>query len=126
MSQAAMKPVLSSRIVHAARILAVTADLVQIVLLPAFAPGILSPANDVIDAVVAVALIVMLGWHWAFVPAFVAEMVPFVDLVPTWTAAVLLATRGRAGSGKPPITVEPVPPPALPPGPQAPRDPSGT
>jgi hypothetical protein len=121
-----MKPVLSSRTIRAARILAVTADLVQIVLLPAFWPGILSAANDVIDAVVAVALVAMLGWHWAFAPAFVAEMIPVVDLVPTWTAAVLLATRGRAETAAPPVTVEPVPPPALPPASQTPRDPSGS
>jgi hypothetical protein len=121
-----MKAVLSSRTVRAARILAVTADLVQIVLLPAFWPGILSPANDVIDGVVAVALVAMLGWHWAFAPAFVAEMVPMVDLVPTWTAAVLLATRGRAGAAAPPPPVEVVRPPALPPAPQTPRDPSGS
>ena len=121
-----MKAVISPRTVRAARIIAVTADLVQIVLLPAFWPGILSVANDVIDALVAVALVAMLGWHWAFAPAFVVEMIPGVDLVPTWTAAVFLATRGRAGAAPAPPAVERVPPPALPPGPQAPRGPSGS
>jgi len=121
-----MKAVLSPRTVRAARTLAVTADLVQIVLLPVFWPGILSAANDVIDVAVAAALVAMLGWHWAFAPAFVAEMVPVFDLVPTWTAAVLLATRGRAGPSGPPPAVDLVPPPALPPAPQTPRDPSGS
>jgi hypothetical protein len=117
--------------VRAARALAVTADLLQIVLLPVFAPAALSPANNVIDGVVAIALILLVGWHWAFLPAFVAEMVPFVDLIPTWTAAVMIATRGATpgpssedgggaagprGAGT-----------ALPPADQAPspRDPSG-
>jgi hypothetical protein len=36
----------------------------------------------------------LLGWHWAFLPSFVAKVVPDVDLVPTWTVAVLVATRG--------------------------------
>lgn len=117
--------------VRAARILAVTADLLQIVLLPAFFPGALSPANNVIDGLVAIALILLVGWHWAFLPAFVAEMIPFVDLIPTWTAAVLLATRGAsrpsalepAGAGPPSAGRAP-----LAPGddqPPSPRDPSG-
>ncbi len=45
------------------------------------------------------ALIRLLGWHWAFLPSFVVELVPGVDLVLTWTAAVWLATRGR-GRGR--------------------------
>jgi hypothetical protein len=121
-----MKPVLSPRAVKAARILAVTADLLQIVLLPAFLPGVLSPANDVIDGAVAVALIALVGWHWAFLPAFLAELVPYVDLVPTWTAAVFIATGGRATSVEPSASAEPAPPPALPPKPQPPRGPSGS
>ena len=32
----------------------------------------------------------LLGFHWAFLPAAVAEVVPVVDLAPTWTAAVLI------------------------------------
>jgi hypothetical protein len=30
----------------------------------------------------------LLGWHWEFLPAFAAELVPGVDLVPFWTIAV--------------------------------------
>jgi len=107
-----MKPVLSPGAVRAARILAMTVDSVQIVFLPAFFPGVASVANDVLDLALAVALILLVGWHWAFLPAFVAELIPFADLVPTWTAAVFLATRGER---------EALPPPA-----QSPRDPSGS
>ncbi|HSD26448.1 MAG TPA: hypothetical protein VLL75_04045, partial [Vicinamibacteria bacterium] len=61
---------------------------------------------------------------------FLAEMVPFVDLVPTWTLAAVIATRGRMAPAAPTVTVEPPaapapPPPALRPG-QAPRDGSGS
>ena len=118
--------------VRAARLIAVGTDLLQIVLLPAFFPGGFSPVNNVIDVVVAAVLLRLLGWHWAFVPTFVAELVPFVDLVPTWTAAVFLATRGRAAGVPPPgVVVEaearPVEEPkALPGGgPQPPRGSSG-
>ena len=39
----------------------------------------------------------LVGWHFAFLPTFVAELVPGVDLIPTWTAAVWLVTRRRKG-----------------------------
>jgi hypothetical protein len=90
--------------VRAARIVAVGADMLQILLLPAFLPAALPPANNVIDVVVAVALVALVGWHWAFLPAFAAEMIPFVDIIPTWTAAVMIATRGA--SATPPVVVD--------------------
>jgi len=37
----------------------------------------------------------LVGFHWAFLPTFIAELLPFVDLVPSWTLAVWLATRTR-------------------------------
>jgi hypothetical protein len=45
--------------------------------------------------VVAAALIKLLGFHWALLPALAAEAVPALDLAPTWTAAVLLVTRAK-------------------------------
>ena len=87
--------------VRAARILGMTADFVQIGLLPFFSPGWLSPLNDALDVVVAIAMIALVGWHWAFAPAFLAELVPVFDLVPTWTAAVLIATRNAPGAPVP-------------------------
>ena len=85
----------SWRRVWAARILALVADGVQIALLPLVLGGAVSPVDDVIDVVVAVALTLLVGFHWAFLPTFVAELVPFVDLVPSWTLAVFFATRGQ-------------------------------
>ena len=63
---------------------------------PLFAPGLASPWNDALDFLVAVAMVGLIGWHWAFLPSFLAELVPGLDLVPTWTAAVFFATRGKA------------------------------
>lgn len=88
------------RRILAARTLAVVADAVQLGLLPLFAEGAASIVNDVLDAVIAVVMVVLVGWHWAFVPAFLAELVPVVDLAPTWTLAVFFATR-RAGAASP-------------------------
>jgi len=74
--------------------IAILADAVQIVFFPMFVEGAFSPLDDLLDIVVAWMLIRLLGWHWAFLPSFVAKVVPGVDLVPTWTVAVLVATRG--------------------------------
>lgn len=81
--------------VWAARLIALAADGIQIVLLPFFGEGFLSPATDVLDVIVAATLTWLVGWHWAFLPTFVAEIVPGVGLVPTWTLAILLATRRK-------------------------------
>lgn len=86
---------LSPARVRAARIIAIAADFVQIVVMPVFAGGFSSPVNDALDAAVAVAMILLVGWHWAFLPSFLSELIPFWDLVPTWTAAVFLVTRGQ-------------------------------
>jgi len=74
--------------------IAILADAVQIVFFPMFVEGAFSPLDDLLDIAVAWMLIRLLGWHWAFLPSFVAKVVPTVDLVPTWTMAVLVATRG--------------------------------
>jgi hypothetical protein len=69
-------------------ILAAAADALQIFVFPLFAEGALSPADDVLDLAAAAVLVHLLGWHWEFLPAFGAELVPGVDLVPFWTMAV--------------------------------------
>jgi hypothetical protein len=78
---------------RAALILAMAADALQILVLPLFAGGALSPADDVLDLLVAAVLVHLLGWHWEFLPAFAAELVPGVDLVPCWSLAVASVYR---------------------------------
>jgi len=78
---------------QAAMILAMAADALQIFVFPLFAEGALSPADDVLDIAVAAVLVHLLGWHWEFLPAFAAELVPGVDLVPFWTLAVISVYR---------------------------------
>ncbi len=98
--------------IRAARALALAADLLQIVVFPTFAEGFLSPLNDALDGAVAVAMISLLGWHWTFLPSFLAELVPMVDIVPTWTAAVWFVTRSRSvPPGEPDRPPEQLPPP---------------
>jgi len=52
--------------------------------------------NDALDLVVAGVLIKLLGFHWALLPAAAAELVPALDLAPTWTASVLFITSSKA------------------------------
>jgi hypothetical protein len=73
---------------RAALILAIIADALQIVVFPLFVEGAESPADDILDLGIGALLICLLGWHWEFLPSFVAKLVPGVDLVPFWTLAV--------------------------------------
>jgi len=81
--------------IQAARLIALGADAVQIALVPFFGEGFASPFNDALDLIVASALIWLLGFHWALLPALAAEALPAIDLAPTWTAAVLLVTGSK-------------------------------
>jgi hypothetical protein len=87
--------------VQGARIIAVAADVIQLGLFPLFGEGALSIWNDALDLAVALVLIRLLGWHWVLLPSLVAESVPGLNLVPTWTAAVLFLTRGGVEAAPP-------------------------
>lgn len=118
----------------AAWLIAIAADLVQLVGFPLFVEGIGSPLNDALDVLVSAVLFWMLGWHVALLPALAAELIPVVDIAPTWTlavAVVALGRRGTAGSVASPPAAAPTgsgaevveeAPPALPRAGAAPRD----
>ena len=89
-------------------LVAMAADAIQIVGFPLFVEGGISPADSALDLIVAIVLIRLLGWHWAFLPSLAAELIPGMDLFPTWTAAVWYVTRQRMRPEEPEI---------LPPGP---------
>jgi len=71
-----------------AMVLAIVADVLQIAVFPLFVEGALSPADDVLDVGIAALLVRLLGWHWEFLPSFLAKLAPGVDLIPFWTLAV--------------------------------------
>ena len=75
--------------------MAIAADALQWMLLPLFWASAATPFDEAIDLAIGFTLWRLLGWHWAFLPALIAELIPGLDLVPTWTAAVWIATRGR-------------------------------
>ena len=78
---------------QAAMLLAVAADALQIFIMPLFAEGAFSPADDLLDVALAAILGSLLGWHWEFLPAFAGKLLPGVDLVPFWTFAVVNVYR---------------------------------
>jgi hypothetical protein len=69
--------------------LAGVADLVQLGFFPVFGEGALSPADDALDVVVALLLLVTLGFKWRLAGALAVELVPGATLFPTWTAVVI-------------------------------------
>ena len=94
---------LKSPELRAAWAVAVAADTIQLAAMPLFAAGGISPADAGLDFIVAFILIRLLGWHWAFLPSLFAELMPGLDLFPTWTAAMLYVTHDRIRSAEPEI-----------------------
>ncbi|MGP8201167.1 MAG: hypothetical protein ACLQU4_16880, partial [Limisphaerales bacterium] len=42
----------------------------------------------VLDCMVMGAMIILLGFHWLFLPTFVVEVIPEIDMLPTWVGCV--------------------------------------
>lgn len=106
---------ISANRIRAARLIAISADALQWLFFPLFAEGFISFLDDALDVLVCATLTWLVGWHFAFLPSFVVKVVPLADMVPTWTIAVFLATRGQ----QPPPAAVPTqvytdPPPAPP------------
>ncbi|MGH9565927.1 MAG: hypothetical protein ACRD4I_08095 [Candidatus Angelobacter sp.] len=91
---------------------AIVADALQILAFPFFAEGGFSPADGVLDLVVAVILTRLVGWHWAFLPSLISEAVPGLDMFPTWTAAVFYVTHRISSQENDPEILPPGPAPA--------------
>jgi hypothetical protein len=80
------------------------------------------PAPEIIDVIAAVLTFWLLGFHVLLLPTFVVELVPVVDMLPTWSACVVavIALRKREQGSELPLvvdvesTVQTPPPPRLP------------
>lgn len=101
-------PILTRRRIAFALVLAGLADALQIVLGPAgwffF--------DEIIDVIAMAAMILLVGFHPLLLPTFLIEIVPVVDMLPTWTACVgvvvMLRKRqqGHAASTPPPVPAD--------------------
>ena len=75
--------------------MALVADAVQLCLFPVFAEGFLSPFDDAVDVVMAIAMCCLVGFHIVFLPTFLIKETPIVDMAPTWTLAYLFVAHGE-------------------------------
>ncbi len=69
--------------------IAALCDLAQWFFFPVLSEGALSPFEVALDAVTALAILLVVGFQWRLLIALVAELVPGLDMFPTWTAVVL-------------------------------------
>lgn len=100
------KPLTPKRILLA-RSIALIADALQLGLMPLFAGGAPEGADLALDVFVGMLLMWICGFHPALLPTIIAEALPGVDLVPTWTVATLFVTRGGARAPELPAAREP-------------------
>lgn len=87
-----------------AMLLAIAVDLMQAPATVAQLSVALAAPVEVIDmavdAIVAIVMTRLLGFHWALAPGFLAEIVPVVDIAPSWTIAVYAVTQARKREGR--------------------------
>ncbi len=103
-----------------ALIVAILADGLHYFAWPLFFAGGISPFEWAEDLIVTVILLIILGFRWELIAAFGLELVPFIDMFPTWTAFMLYIMadshrRSAPGFPVPPPSVQggTPPPPAL-------------
>ena len=96
------KPPLGKTRIRVAWAIALAVDAIQLATAPAELGG--PPVwfiEGAVDLVTMAVLWAVVGFHWAFLPSIVTKLLPFVDIAPTWTLAVFLATRGRGEPDRP-------------------------
>jgi hypothetical protein len=103
------KPKLTRNRIMAAYAIAVIADVLEF---PIAAAGITvagAPLGElsafVVDCIVMGAMTKLLGFHWMFLPSFVVEVIPGLDLLPTWVGCVAFVVwqRKKERTSPPPV-----------------------
>ena len=82
---------MNTREVRFAYAVAIATDVLQL----ALGPFGIAFADEILDVVAAIATSRLLGFHPLLLPTFVVELVPVVDMLPTWTACVALVVALR-------------------------------
>jgi hypothetical protein len=102
-----LPPVLTRSRIWIACSVAVVADALQFLLGPLGWAGI----DEAIDVVVMALQALTIGFHPLFLPTFVVEFLPGLDMFPTWTACTLAVIALRRKQNIPPPSARPPPPP---------------
>jgi hypothetical protein len=105
MANRLLPPVLTRRRIWLACAVSLAVDGLQLLLGPFGWWGV----DEGLDIVAMFLLTLTIGFHPLFLPTFVAEFIPGVDLLPTWTACTFMVIGLRRKKN--------VPPPPQPPGP---------
>ena len=106
--------ILSKTRIVLAFVVAVTADALQYPINGVIATGLLALpgelADFILDTIVMFITSFLLGFHWVLLPSFVVELVPGMDMLPTWTACVAWLVWHRKQQAKASATPPPPPP----------------
>ena len=82
--------------------IAIVADIVQFPLNAVAMTGVLAIpgefADFIIDCMVMVATSMLIGFHWLLLPSLFIEVIPGLDLIPTWTGCVACVVKIRRGA----------------------------
>ena len=92
--------------------IAALADLIQLPFTIASTTIVLAAPLELVDFVIdfiaMVATSFLLGFHWLLLPTLIAEAIPGLDFLPTWTACVACVVKmRREGHGQPPKPIVP-------------------
>ena len=93
------KPNLTRTRILLAFAVSVIADVLQFPINATSATGLFAIPGEVadlaVDTVVMIVMSALLGFHWSFLPSFILEAVPGLDLIPTWTGCVAFVVWRR-------------------------------
>ena len=102
------KPELTRNRIVAAFAVAVVADILEFPITAAEATVLGEPAGElgagVVDIVVFGIITRLLGFHWMFLPTFVVEVIPGLDMLPTWVGCVgFVVWQRKKKDAQPPL-----------------------
>jgi hypothetical protein len=86
--------------------IAAMADLIQLPLTALQLTGIGAAPGEILNVMMGCALMAaisfLIGFHWFMIPTLLAEFVPGVDLIPTWTGCVIFLIGNQKLQQQPP------------------------
>ena len=103
------KPPITHRQKALALAIAGAVDILQIAVFPMLLPGY--ALDDALDVIAAIVFVAICGFKWQFFAVFILELVPGLDLFPTWTALAMTLPAADSVSAVPPdLIVNQIPP----------------
>jgi hypothetical protein len=92
-------PELTRKRILTAYAVAIVADLIEFPIAALELTVIGAPVamflSFVLDVLVFGIMTFVLGFHWLFLPSFLVEVVPGLDMLPTWVGCVFFVVRQR-------------------------------